>query len=97
MAEWLLSEPTDLLLDPGVGSGSLMIGAAQARKDQNTRFLGLDVDPLALEMARTTRHVREIEGLELRLANFLLDDLDERPHAIICNPPYTRHQDCHLS
>ncbi len=93
MAEWLLSEPTDLLLDPGVGSGSLMIGAAQARKDQNTRFLGLDVDPLALEMARTTRHVREIEGLELRLANFLLDDLDERPHAIICNPPYTRHQE----
>ena len=93
MAEWLLSEPTDLLLDPGVGSGSLLIGAAQTRKDRDTRLLGLDVDPLALKMAQTTRHVREIEGLELRLANFLLDDLDERPQAIICNPPYTRHQE----
>jgi adenine-specific DNA-methyltransferase len=93
MAEWLLAEPTDLLLDPGIGSGSLMIAAAQARKDRNTRLLGLEIDPLVLEMAGITRHVRDIEGLELRLANFLLDDIDERPQAIICNPPYTRHQE----
>jgi adenine-specific DNA-methyltransferase len=92
MAEWLLAEPTNLLLDPGIGSGSLMIAAAQVRRDPATRLLGLDIDPLALEMARTTRHVRDIDGLELRAANFLVDDLNERPQAIICNPPYTRHQ-----
>lgn len=39
-----------------------------------------------------TRHVRGIEALELRHANFLLDELPERPQAVICNPPYTRHQ-----
>ncbi len=93
MAEWLLAEPADLLLDPGIGSGSLMIGVAQARGDRLTRLLGLDIDPLALDMARTTQRVRAIDGLELRQANFLIDELAERPQAIICNPPYTRHQD----
>ena len=93
MAEWLLAEKPDLLLDPGVGSGSLLIAAAQARRKGITRLLGLDVDPLALAMARTTRRVRGIAELDLRRANFLLDDLAERPQAIICNPPYTRHQD----
>ena len=92
MAEWLLAEPADLLLDPGCGSGSLLIGAAHARGDSPTRLLGLDIDPLALRLAQATRHVRRIEALELRQANFLLDDLPERPQAIICNPPYTRHQ-----
>lgn len=93
MAEWLLAEPADLLLDPGIGSGSLMIGVEQARGDRPTRLLGIDVDPLALDMARITRHVRAIDDLELRHANFLVDDTAERPQAIICNPPYTRHQD----
>ncbi len=93
MAEWLLAEKPKLLLDPGVGSGALMIAAAQARKDGATRLLGLEVDPLALAMAAATRDVRRIKKLELRRADFLLDDLDERPQAITCNPPYTRHQD----
>lgn len=93
MAEWLLAEKPKLLLDPGVGSGALMIAAGQARKDSATRLLGLDVDPLALAMAAATRDVRRIKKLELRRADFLLDDLDERPQAITCNPPYTRHQD----
>jgi len=92
MAEWLLAEQADLLLDPGCGSGSLLIGAAQARGDSATRLLGLDIDPLALRMAQVTRHVRRIDALDLRQSNFLLDDVPERPQAIICNPPYTRHQ-----
>ncbi|HWX98143.1 MAG TPA: N-6 DNA methylase [Solirubrobacteraceae bacterium] len=93
MAEWLLAENPKLLLDPGVGSGSLMIGAASARKESATRLLGLDVDPLVLAMAAATRDLRGIHKLELRRADFLLDDLAERPQAITCNPPYTRHQD----
>jgi adenine-specific DNA-methyltransferase len=96
MAEWLLADAPRLLLDPGVGSGSLLIGAAQVRaacQRSMTRLLGLDIDPLALTMAETTRHVRAIDRLELRQANFLLDVLPERPQGIICNPPYTRHQD----
>ncbi len=93
MAEWLLADKPKLLLDPGVGSGALMIAAAHARGHGATRLLGLDVDPLALAMAAATRDVRRIKKLELRRADFLLDDLDECPQAVTCNPPYTRHQD----
>jgi adenine-specific DNA-methyltransferase len=93
MAEWLLFEKPELLLDPGVGSGALMIGAAQARTDGVTRLLGLDVDPLVLAMASMTRDLRGIGDLDLRRTDFLLDALAERPQAIMCNPPYTRHQD----
>ena len=93
MAEWLLIDKPKMLLDPGVGSGALMIAAADTRRDSATRLLGLDVDPLALAMAAATRDVRRIRKLELRRADFLLDDVHERPQAIMCNPPYTRHQD----
>jgi SAM-dependent methyltransferase len=91
MARWLLAEPTPLLMDPGCGSASLLAAAAQERSDATTRLLGLDVDPLAIEMANATYSVRAIKNAELRVTDFLLDDIPERPGAILCNPPYTRH------
>lgn len=90
MARWLLATKPRLLLDPGCGSGSLLVAAAQERTE-STRLLGLDVDPLAIAMAEANRAARQIKRLALRESNFLLDDLSERPEAVICNPPYTRH------
>jgi adenine-specific DNA-methyltransferase len=90
MARWLLADQPQLLLDPGCGSGSLLVAAAHERKVQ-TRLLGIDVDPLAIAMAEANRAARQIKGLELRTTDFLLDDVRERPQAVICNPPYTRH------
>jgi adenine-specific DNA-methyltransferase len=91
MAHWLLAEQPRLLLDPGCGSGALL-AAAHRERAATTRLLGLDVDPLALTIAEKNADLREIECLELRQANFLTDDIPERPQAISCNPPYTRHQ-----
>lgn len=91
MARWLLTDPTKLLLDPGCGSGSLIAAAAEERGTATTRLLGLDIDPLAIEMARSTASVRRIAHVELRVADFLLDETAERPAAVLCNPPYTRH------
>jgi len=91
MARWLLAEPTTLLLDPGCGSGSLLAAAAEERTDPTTRLLGIDVDPLAIEMAESTYAVRDIANAELRVGDFLLDELKEQPTAVLCNPPYTRH------
>lgn len=90
MARWLLASQPRLVLDPGCGSGSLLVAAAQERT-QATRLLGLDVDPLAIAMADSNRAARQLEHLELRTSDFLLDRLPERPEAVICNPPYTRH------
>jgi len=90
MARWLLQEHPRLLLDPGCGSGSLLAAVAHERRGA-TRLLGLDIDPLAIAMSESNRALRAIDHLELRHADFLLDDLKERPSAVICNPPYTRH------
>ena len=61
MAHWLFSEPTSTALDPGCGSGSLLIASSLERADQSVELIGLDSDPLAVEMARTTQQIRGIE------------------------------------
>lgn len=90
MARWALADEPSLLLEPGCGSGSLLIAAAQERT-RSTRLLGLDVDPIALSMAKANRDLRGISELELRELDFLVAAIDDRPGAILCNPPYTRH------
>jgi adenine-specific DNA-methyltransferase len=91
MAGWLFNEPLGLLLDPGCGSASLLIPAAAHSERHEARLLGLDIDPLAIQMAEVNRRIRAITGLELRRADFLRSRLNEEPDAVICNPPYSRH------
>lgn len=94
MASWLLSEPTDLLLDPGIGAGRLLFRALKAGRHLPGEMLGLDVDPLSLTMARLNVELRDHDGrvqLNLRRRDFLTGSLAERPDAITCNPPYSRH------
>ena len=90
MARWALAANPDLLLEPGCGSGSLLAAAANERTTV-ARMLGIDVDPFAIAMAAANRDVRGIKSLELRIGDFLVDNMDERPEAVLCNPPYTRH------
>ncbi|MBV9838190.1 MAG: N-6 DNA methylase [Solirubrobacterales bacterium] len=93
MAGWLLQEPVDLLLDPGVGAGRLLFRAMKRRGRKPKALLGLDIDPVALSMAQTNLRLRNIGRFELRKLNFLLRDLPERPSAITCNPPFSRWHD----
>lgn len=90
MARWALAEAPSLLLEPGCGSGSLLAAAAKERTAA-VRLLGVDIDPVAIAMAEANREVREITSLELRIGDFLMEDLEEQPEAVLCNPPYTRH------
>lgn len=94
MASWLLSEPTELLLDPGVGAGRLLFRALKAGPHVPERMLGLDIDPLSLTMARLNVELRDPDGrvrLDLMRRDFLTGSLAARPDAITCNPPYSRH------
>jgi SAM-dependent methyltransferase len=94
MASWLLAEPTELLLDPGVGAGRLLFRAMKAGRNSPEKMLGLDVDPLSLTMARLNVELRDPDErtqLSLRRRDFLTAPLAERPDAITCNPPYSRH------
>jgi len=91
MAAWLLQEPCKVLLDPGVGAGRLLFRAAQRPEAGAQRLVGLDVDPVSLEMARVNLLVRGINNFALRRSNFLLSNPSARPDALTCNPPYSRH------
>lgn len=92
MAGWLFREPRRLLLDAGCGAGGLLIPAARHEGRGQTRLLGVDSDPLAIAMARRNRTLRQISGLNLKVADFLTEPLGARPDAITCNPPYSKHQ-----
>lgn len=92
MAAWLLSDTPRMLLDPACGSGSLLAAAAHERIGA-TKLGGIDVDPLAIAMASANGTLRRIGELELHVGNFLTDDMEVRPDAVICNPPFTRHQE----
>jgi adenine-specific DNA-methyltransferase len=91
MAAWLLADHPRLLLDPACGSGSLLAAAAHERTGP-TKFAGIDVDPLAIAMTSANATLRGVAELELHARNFLLDDVEQPPDAVICNPPFTRHQ-----
>jgi len=94
MAQWLLAEPCGTLLDPGVGAGRLLFRAAELggkAEHAPERMVGLDIDPVSLEMARLNLLMRGVPNVTLSQRNFLLDRLPRRPDAVICNPPYSRH------
>lgn len=91
MSGWAVPSSEGLVLDPGCGSGVLLMAAAQAQRKPCARFLGLDIDPLAVLMTDVNVRLRQIQDVETRVSNFLLEPIDERPTAIVCNPPFTRH------
>jgi adenine-specific DNA-methyltransferase len=90
MARWLLESDPRVLLDPGCGSGSLLI-AAEHERVGTTTFVGIDVDPLAIDMARRNADLRSMKRTDLQIADFFRYEPETPPDAIICNPPYTRH------
>lgn len=96
LAKWLLEAKPSLMLDPGCGSGSLLMAAAHEKLGA-TKLLGIDVDPLAADMSRANARLRGMSNIEIRVGDFLRHDLPEAPDAVICNPPYTRHHEVSAS
>jgi methylase of polypeptide subunit release factors len=86
LAELLAKSKPETVLDPAVGGGRLL----RALPRGITRF-GIDVDPLAIEMARASLPA----NVELAEGDFLNDaawPLTEQSFdAIVANPPYIRH------
>jgi adenine-specific DNA-methyltransferase len=91
MASWLYERPVKRLLDPGVGSGSLLIQAGRHASRGNAQLIGIDSDPLAIRMAEANKKLRRIRNFRLSQGDFLLSDPPTKPDAMIVNPPYSRH------
>jgi hypothetical protein len=82
------------VVDPGIGSGRFISAAAD--RFQNAELVGIDIDPLALLMARANADVRGYANrLHLELGDFRAIALPscEGKTLYIGNPPYLRHHD----
>jgi methylase of polypeptide subunit release factors len=87
LANLLIKSTPETVLDPAVGGGRLLRALPAS-----VRRFGLDVDPVAVELARRSlpAHVELAQGDFLDAAAWPLTE--ERFDAIIANPPYVRHQ-----
>ena len=88
MAGWLFSESSRILLDPGCGSGSLLIPAARHPARGRTRLVGIDTDRVAVAMAIANTRLRGMQRCDLRIGNFLTDlpsEVPDRVALLICS------------
>ena len=84
--------PPDCVVDPGIGSGRFMTAAAKTFP--TAQLVGVDIDPLALLMARANACVLGYSHrLRLEFADYREAKLPVRRGRtlFIGNPPYVRH------
>jgi adenine-specific DNA methylase len=100
LATWALRTPSDTALDPSFGGLAFLLASARRLaqlggepRDIGQQLFGVDLDPLALEAARTD------ERLQLGGGGLILSDFfDVEPSqlaavdALLGNPPYIRYQ-----
>ena len=101
MAQWLVRDGTETVLDPGMGAGALA-AAAYRRKQQLADqppladIHGVDLNELAVVMASTSLALlNHGEPHNLHVGDFLDLSPDDvaSVDAIISNPPYSRHHE----
>jgi adenine-specific DNA-methyltransferase len=98
MARWLLEARPSSIMDPGCGSGSLLMAVAkQIRANDSDSEVasislhGMDIDSHMIALAEATVRIRQVSNIDVSVGDFLVDDVGVKPQAVICNPPYTRH------
>ncbi len=91
MIDWVLSQDSSRIVDPGCGSGRF--AAEVARRDPGAHLVAIDVDPLATLACRATLAVlgaREVRVLQTDFTQHHLPSIAGRT-AFVGNPPYVRH------
>ncbi|AHL23119.1 HemK2/MTQ2 family protein methyltransferase [Thermococcus nautili] len=83
LAETLEVKPGEVALDVGTGTG--IIALLMARKAK--RVLGVDVNPMAIELARKNALLNGIRNVEFRLSD-LFENVSGRFDVITFNAPY---------
>lgn len=93
MVRWVLARQPARVVDCGCGSGRFT--SALRRAGFGGAIIAVDLDPLAIAMARANLAAGGLPGADLRLADFLRLELEpiDGATAYLGNPPYLRHHD----
>lgn len=101
MAEWVVRDGADEVLDPGIGAAALSTSAYSAKKRRENEsgldeMFGVDVSELSVLMGTTALRLSNGGGSpNLQTHDFIDLQPDEigEVDAVISNPPYTRHHE----
>lgn len=102
MADWLIQDGTESVLDPGMGACALSAAAFREKQEELEEaplsdIHGIDLNRLALVMGATSLTLMDHgDPHNLQIGDFLnlgLDDLGGEVDAVISNPPYSRHHE----
>ncbi|AHF81343.1 HemK2/MTQ2 family protein methyltransferase [Thermococcus paralvinellae] len=83
LAENLKVKEGDIALDIGTGTG--IIALLMAKKAEYV--LGVDVNPIAIELAKENAKINEIKNVEFRVSD-LFENVEGKFDVITFNPPY---------
>ena len=85
LGEFLKLKPHQTILDVGTNNGALLLYCLAF---QPRALIGVDVNPLGLELARQTMALHHVECSEWIEGDFR--SINRPADVIICNPPYFR-------
>lgn len=91
MAAWGLQNDVRSVLDPAIGTGRFLSAVSNLTKHTQISFMGLDLDPIMLNMANLKMSQDNTSpSVKLLLADFLKYNSNDKFDFIICNPPYNK-------
>ncbi len=83
LAEHLKVRKGDIALDIGTGTGIIALLMAKKAKF----VLGVDINPIAVELARENAKINGIKNVEFRMSD-LFENVEGKFDIIVFNPPY---------
>jgi adenine-specific DNA methylase len=102
ISRWAIRKGDDLVLEPCIGAGVLFFKAIQQLEEfqvsnrTSKNIYGVDIDFTAVENVKARLELGQRESSNLVCMDFLKTTPNIDIHlvdVVICNPPYTRHQD----
>jgi 16S rRNA (guanine1207-N2)-methyltransferase len=86
MLRWVNFEPQDKVLDLGCGYG--VVGVYAAHRTDPTSVWLVDVDPVAVEIAKRNLRLNCVDGATALVSDSFNDVSETGFTKILCNPPY---------
>ena len=105
MASWVVQQPDDRVLDPGIGAGQLSYQVLSRKMSKNAEdpladLTGIDIDEISISMASTALKLADGDSSpDLHQGDFIRfsplysgGGRLQKYDGVIGNPPYSRHQ-----